>query len=484
MGSRPNPSPETQAILRVGFAQAPIDAPPGLPMGGYTRRSGVALGTAEPLLATAVVLLAGSRRCAVVSLDLVAVTTPVSRFLRNALSRFGLDDGLILAATHTHSGPGEDQRKLVADSLYYYPAVLEAIERAVVHAVEAAADAGGEAELEASDGLIEGIATSRVPGAATLPPTGSVVLARSTSGQLLGAIVGYAAHPTVLGEDNLYYSPDFVGPFRTALRRQLQGVPIVFLNGASGDLSTRSTRRARTLEENDRLGMALAAQFAPLVDAARPIRSTPLVDGSISFEVQARSFDSAAEVDRALAAARAQYRRAVDAGAPAAETRTAENDLIGAEARAGIAERARSARDGDLARDSNWGSGRPRRAGGAVQQTRQCDCETFAGLRSYDRHERRWPPGLHIALRYGACGALRGLLVVGHAGNRRAGGRRSQPGTLYGRDPRMKVSSARGGRCATMASAGRLPARGRSRHLSCCRGASALAGSGGWPPAH
>jgi len=344
--SKQVPSVEAQPMLRVGFAQAPIDVPPGLSMGGYALRSGVALGTAEPLLATAVALLSGRRRCAVVSLDLVSVTTPVSRLLRDALSKSGFgDEDLILAATHTHSSPGQAQRKLVADDLYYEPAALEAIERAVVHAVEAAADAAVEAELDAADGLIDGIATNRVPGAATLPPTGSLVLARSTSGQLLGAIVGYAAHPTVLGEDNLYYSPDFVGPFRTMLRRQLHGVPIVFLNGASGDLSTRFTRHARTPEENDRLGAALAAQFAPLVEAARPIRSTPLDASSVSFEVQARSFPPAAEIDRTLAEARAQYRRAVDAGEPAAEIRTAQNDLIGAEALAALAHSARDRRE-------------------------------------------------------------------------------------------------------------------------------------------
>jgi hypothetical protein len=336
MGSLRNPLPEAQTKLRVGFAQAPIDASPGLPMGGYARRSGVALGTAEPLLATAVAFLAGGRRCVIVSLDLVAVTTWVSRHLRNALSRFGLDDEcLILAATHTHSSPGEDQRKLVADDLYYGPAALEAIERAVANAVEIAIDTAVEAELQAAGGLIEGIAASRVPGGATLPPTGSLVLARSTSGELLGAIVGYAAHPTVLGEDNLYYSPDYVGPFRTALRRQLQEVPIVFLNGASGDLSTRSTRRARTLEENDRLGTALAAQFSALVNGARPIESTPLVTGAVSFEVRARSFPPAAEIDTVLGVARDRYRKAVDA----------ENDLIGAEALASLAASARDRRE-------------------------------------------------------------------------------------------------------------------------------------------
>lgn len=333
---------EAPALPRVGFAEAPIDVPPGLPMGGYGRRVGVAVGTAEPLLATAVAFLAGARRCAVVSLDLVAVTTPLSRLLRDSLSRIGFgDEDLILAATHTHSSPGQDQRKLVADDLYYEPKALEAIESAVVYAVKTAADEAVEAELESAGGLIEGIAASRVPGGLTLPPTGSLVLARSTSGQLLGAIVGYASHPTVLGEDNLHYSPDFVGPFRTALGRQLGGVPIVFLNGPSGDLSTRFTRHARTPEENVRLGGALAAQFAPLVEAARAMPSTPLVTGSVKFAVQARSFPPAADIDKTLSEARVQYQRAVDTGKPAAETRTKENDLIGAEALAAMAASAR-----------------------------------------------------------------------------------------------------------------------------------------------
>jgi hypothetical protein len=307
-------------------------------MGGYAHREGVALGTAEPLLATAVVLSAGNRPYAIVSLDLVAVTTPLSIRLRSMISSFGFDDrSLILAATHTHSSPGDDQRKLVADDLYYTPEALGPIELGVKRAIEAALGNAVEAELHAAGGLIEGIATSRVPGGPTLPPTGSLVLARLPSGRLIGAIVGYAAHPTVLGEDNLYYSPDFVGPFRTALRTRLEGVPVVFLNGPSGDLSTRSTRRERTFQENDRLGAALAEQFVPLIEAAHPINALPLAADSVSFDVEARPFPPSSEIDGILRNAKGRFREARDAAQPTTVVRTAENDLIGAEALADLA---------------------------------------------------------------------------------------------------------------------------------------------------
>jgi len=61
------------AVLRAGLAKADITPPPGLPMYGYFDRiknNQLATGTLDPLEARVLVLEAGDRRVALVTLDL------------------------------------------------------------------------------------------------------------------------------------------------------------------------------------------------------------------------------------------------------------------------------------------------------------------------------------------------------------------------------------------------------------------------------
>ena len=61
------------AVLRAGVAKVDITPPPGLPMYGYLDRiknNHLATGTLDPLEARVLVLEAGDRRVALVTLDL------------------------------------------------------------------------------------------------------------------------------------------------------------------------------------------------------------------------------------------------------------------------------------------------------------------------------------------------------------------------------------------------------------------------------
>ena len=52
-------------------------------------------------------------------------------------------------------------------------------------------------------------------------------------------LVNYACHPTTLAWDNRLISPDYVGPMRRTLRQALGKIPVVFIQGASGDVGPR-----------------------------------------------------------------------------------------------------------------------------------------------------------------------------------------------------------------------------------------------------
>jgi hypothetical protein len=82
----------------------------------------------------------------------------------------------------------------------------------------------------------------------------------SESKQLIACAFNYACHPTVLGPSNLRFSADFPAyasdTVEAVLRKKL-GVykrEVLFLNGASGNVSTRSTRREASFQEAERIG--------------------------------------------------------------------------------------------------------------------------------------------------------------------------------------------------------------------------------------
>ncbi len=79
---------------------------PGVGMYGFTNRKGGATGVLDPLMARVLVLEAGEKRLALVALDLGE--PPAGEWIRTLRQRAAKTSGtsyVLVAATHTHSGP-------------------------------------------------------------------------------------------------------------------------------------------------------------------------------------------------------------------------------------------------------------------------------------------------------------------------------------------------------------------------------------------
>src|SRR5689334_24727815 len=91
-------------LLRAGVARVDITPPPGVRLWGYSDRKSPATGTLDPLYARVLLLEAGGRSLALVTVDLGRPFGPASLDrLRNATRKDV--SFLIVAATHTHSAP-------------------------------------------------------------------------------------------------------------------------------------------------------------------------------------------------------------------------------------------------------------------------------------------------------------------------------------------------------------------------------------------
>ena len=105
----------------AGAAVSPFPIPAGTSMGGYAARIGPTTDTLDPLTVSALTLSAGDRELVIIAADVVAVDEALTQKVAQAagISR----SFLLLAASHTHSGPAGLSSKL-------HPASTEQIDHA------------------------------------------------------------------------------------------------------------------------------------------------------------------------------------------------------------------------------------------------------------------------------------------------------------------------------------------------------------------
>lgn len=102
----------------------------------------------------------------------------------------------------------------------------------------------------------------------------------SKGGEIVGVIVNYACHPTSLAWKNSKVSPDFVGEARDIVQGKI-GAPMLFLQGASGDLAPRDGNSGDTqvADKNGRiLGYATLATLEKMIASGKKMRFLQAVE--------------------------------------------------------------------------------------------------------------------------------------------------------------------------------------------------------------
>lgn len=205
------------------------------------------------------------------------------------LAELGLPaDALTLSLSHTHAGPVLCAADAHLDGGELIPGYLDAL-------ADAAIAAAREAIANAVPGRIEwatgrcGLAANReldVDGRALVgynpeeTSDDTVLVGRITAedGDVLGTIVNYACHPTTLSWQNRLVSPDYVGGMR-ALVAEATGAPVLFLQGASGELAPRE-QYTGDLDVADRHGRSLGHAVLAALDSL-PVPGAELELGGI-----------------------------------------------------------------------------------------------------------------------------------------------------------------------------------------------------------
>jgi hypothetical protein len=272
--------------LRAGFAETDITPPVGTHKIGWIMDIVIAE-IADPLLARIAVIESGGEKVGFIQLDTLCIRwTQTNDIRRRIEASYGFPgSNVMVAATHNHAGPAVahcgDVRR---DDAY-----VETMVRRIVECFARALDGLQPAEIGFAsvpewnishnrrvvmrDGTASTHGPFRCPEAlyveGPVDPEVAVLAARGRDGELLGAIINFACHPTDHGGDTVAS-----GGFPAALAREMKarGCPVtLFLNGAAGNICSGDPYRRIDLSL-EQMGQALAN------DASRALREMSFTD--------------------------------------------------------------------------------------------------------------------------------------------------------------------------------------------------------------
>lgn len=204
-----------------------------------------------PFYATAMVLSDGAETVAISDVDAIGFDMEWTNKIMDAIvAQTKLPrDRIRFSCTHTHSGPNTFRLATISEGLDMSLSYLESLPHRIAGAVWQAQQNLRPARVAAGEGRSEMNVNRRFH-----PPGGGMAVGRNWEGVAdptvrvvrfdafdetpIATIVHYACHPTTIAWQSHHYTPDYPGPIRTVVERELGGA-CLFLQGPTGNLTPR-----------------------------------------------------------------------------------------------------------------------------------------------------------------------------------------------------------------------------------------------------
>ncbi|MGD0707900.1 MAG: hypothetical protein ABSA51_05545, partial [Anaerolineaceae bacterium] len=287
----------------------------------------------DPLFATLLIPKAGNNGIALVTMDLVGITLSFTEKLKAALSPvLGIpEDAILVSAIHTHAGPVGFMGRVPLLGNVDDPVLQEIYLRKLKGAAVWVKDHLQPVHLGIGRGEIHDIGRNRNdPETGLMDAELGVLRVDDVNGQPLAVLMNYGCHPTVLGPENLAISADYPGAARTALKRIYPGATFLFTNGASGDVSTRFTRRGQGFAEVERMGNILAGEVLKVMQVVTPVEEVVLSSRVTQVQLTLRHFPPVDIAQKQIETLEAELEQKRAAGLLPGEIRKAVTKLEGA----------------------------------------------------------------------------------------------------------------------------------------------------------
>lgn len=292
-------------MIEVGAAMRDITNAVGRTVQGATTNQR-AESVRDPLEAGVLAIRRGGVAVVIVSCDLAVVERDIADAARQrAAEAVGLrSEQVLIAATHTHTGPSviPSNRRVGRDEAYLAQLtqwIAETVKEAWASLQPARLRiAGGRLALGYnrrccfSDGTH---AMGREPHKAFTGIEGpeddlhTAVLAETLAGEPIALVHTNSAHP-VNFYGRPFYSADYPGEARKLIRESLGDIPVLYLNGPFGDLNPWPIDRAGIDNERNArsMGARAAGESLRLIQSTPPCEDLPLTHRCAVLDVPVR----------------------------------------------------------------------------------------------------------------------------------------------------------------------------------------------------
>ena len=286
------------ADFKIGIAQVDYTPRIGLPMAGNFRDDYASRGIHDPLLSRALVFSnATGEKVALLSVDICMLDRSNVKYMRERIAAACGITNVLIAATHTHSGPspyalGALPKADDADVEVFLDKAASAVALADSRLTESSMRVGHAREdrvsfnrrLKCKDGTTH-MNWEHLDPEFVIGPWGEkdpelIAVSIDQDGKTAGVLVNFALHPAVLAGDNWLYSADYPGYLREGVQRLLgQDVISAFFNGCCGSINNidySDLSQGRGFQMTQRIGYMLSVATFEAIQNAEPIDGNEL----------------------------------------------------------------------------------------------------------------------------------------------------------------------------------------------------------------
>ncbi|MBC7464100.1 MAG: neutral/alkaline non-lysosomal ceramidase N-terminal domain-containing protein [Actinobacteria bacterium] len=290
---------ENLSSLRLGIAQVDVTPPVGIESGvwgasKHSRSESVHHGLFVTALAQQdihgkISYITGADLC------VLGCVECAENLLVNISTKLNINkDDLLFSSSHSHSTPLPCIHRAHKDGHELVPGFIEQLVDGTVKACEEASFNIQDVNVTWAYGKCDLAVNRDLPcgehgGTHEVVAFNPAILADDTltvgriadkNGEVVGTIANYACHPTTLAWDNRAISPDYIGQARELVQKET-GAPMLFLQGASGELSPRDQYSGETslADKNGRnLGHSILATLASMQSPGHELRWVGIVE--------------------------------------------------------------------------------------------------------------------------------------------------------------------------------------------------------------
>ncbi|MDD3924568.1 MAG: neutral/alkaline non-lysosomal ceramidase N-terminal domain-containing protein [Erysipelotrichaceae bacterium] len=187
-----------------------------------------------------------------IEIDIIKTDLIMTNQIKQRVAKYyGIaEDNVVICAGHSHSAPLLDDSRMPdmpCDQVYKQYVIDKTVENAIACDTEMI-----EAKMAFSYGEVLGFFGNRNDPKRSADQMAYLLKIFDVNDNCIAAITSINVHPTVLSPTCLEVSADLVGAIRSKLEKAL-AVPVLYVNGVTGDISTKYFRQSADFVELERI---------------------------------------------------------------------------------------------------------------------------------------------------------------------------------------------------------------------------------------